>query len=159
LDFGATIRSQRWRSFLRETFLHLIFLRSSFIETMSSDLEKQADAKLILGKSKANRWIDDCDGSLALITTVEDIRSTMTVSEFVSTFKSVRELPVALACLADKVSKIMGDLDSEYASSIFAAPVDTVEGTGPPSMKLTALFNNLMQMAEEMISTDMENTL
>lgn len=102
------------------------------------------------------RWVDDYDGSLKLVKTVEEMRtSKMTVSTFVSTFQSVRKHPVALACLADKVSKIMGDLDVEYASSIFCAHAESVMGTGSVAMKLSTLFHNLADMEDGTISADM----
>lgn len=104
-------------------------------------------------------WIDD-PNSLTLIQTMEKMPTTkLTVLHFVSAFQSVRNHPVALACLADKVTKIMGDVTVEFASSIFAAHADDKEGFGLASMKLSTMFSNLADMEDGTLASDMNNTL
>jgi len=111
-------------------------------------------------KLESVRWIDDADGSLKLVHMVEKMRTNkMTVKQFVSTFQKVRNHPVALACLADKVSKSMGNLDVEYASSIFGAHAEAVMGTGTEAIKLSTLFNQLADMEDGTIASDMDVTL
>jgi hypothetical protein len=104
-------------------------------------------------------WIDD-HNSLKLIQTIEKMpTSKLTVAQFVCAFQSARNHPVALACLADKVTKIMGDVTVEYASSIFAAHGDDQEGFGLDTMKLSAMFSNLADTQDGTLASDTNGTL
>lgn len=53
----------------------------------------------------------------------------------------------------------MGDVDVEYASSIFGAHAESVEGTGSSATKLSKLFSNLADMEDGPYASDMERTL
>ena len=59
---------------------------------------------------------------------------------------------MSLACLVDKVSKIMGDVTVEFASSIFAVHGNDQEGFGLDTMKLSNMFGNLADMQDGMLS-------
>ena len=104
-------------------------------------------------------WVED-PNSLHLIQTIEKMpTSKMTVTQFISAFKSARNHPVALACLADKVTKVMGDVSVEFASSIFAAHAEDKEGRGLASTKLSAMFSILADMEDGTLASDLNDTL